>query len=136
MNSDCPIKWGEIISHEMAHHYIFVVLAAKQEKEIFNRRFKDIRFSSLRNEQRPLIGVYHALFAQTCMIIFASNVIKSDLKEEYKAKSFEIIERHRGIFPKDLSTVTDSDILDFDSRIKDFILKASGHIKKPEKEIT
>ena len=130
MLSDCPIKWGEIISHEMAHHYIFIVLAAKKEQEIFKRPFKDIRFSALRDEQRPLIGVYHALFAQTCMIIFASSVVSSNLEQTYRDKSLIIIERYREIFPQDFKTVVESELINFDDKVKDFILEANHYINR------
>lgn len=127
MDSQCPVKWGEILVHEIGHHYLYVITSTKKNGEVFNRPFKDIRFSNLKNERRPLIGIYHAVFAQSCMITYASKVLQSDLSEEKKLKSKAILERFKEIFPKDLETIIEADLLDFDEHIKKFIKEAKDH---------
>jgi len=124
MDSDCPVKWAEILVHEIGHHYLYVITSTKKTDEIFNRAFKDTRFSNLKKETRPLIGIYHAVFAQSCMITLASKVLDSGLDHNKKLKAEEILARFWDIFPKDLETITKCDLLDFDAHIKSFIEEA------------
>ena len=127
MNSNCPIKWGEILVHEMAHHYLFVITATRNINEYLNRPFKDLRYSNLRGEKRPLIGIYHALLAQACMITFALKILDSNSDKSIKIKAMKIIDKFKIIFPLDLQTITDCNLINFDPAIRNFVLEVKHY---------
>ena len=128
MESSCSIKWAEIIVHEMTHHYLFAVMASWNSNFIFNRPFKDIRFSSLRKSPRPLIGIYHSLYAQSSMIILASRIMQNDFGSYEKEKAEKMLKNFRDTFPKDIATIRASGLIGLDAHIMEFILMAESSL--------
>ena len=124
MKSNCPIKWAEIIVHEIAHHYLFVMTSVKKFDDFFNRPFRDIRYSNLRSENRPLIGIYHALMAQSCMITLAYKVFEMNTSRKNKMAADKILHHFYKIFPLDFKTIEECGLLGFDIHIRDFIFEA------------
>jgi hypothetical protein len=72
MDSASSIKWAEVIVHEVAHHCLFVYSASNK----FNRLcdWQRLVKSAIRREKRPLIGLLHAVIAESCVIIFYKNL--------------------------------------------------------------
>ncbi|MCY4644273.1 MAG: hypothetical protein OXB88_06600 [Bacteriovoracales bacterium] len=122
MKSNDPIKWGEILVHEIGHQYLFVTTSTKNLAP-FKQIFKDRRFSHLRDEQRPLIGIYHAVMAQTCMIELALRILKKKKKEIKHSSARKILAKFKDVFPLDLKTIEECKLLEFDHHIADFILE-------------
>lgn len=66
MDSDSILKWAEIIAHETAHHYLFVLTANSKYSQAYDWRAEAL--SSIRSEIRPMIGILHGVVAETFII--------------------------------------------------------------------
>lgn len=112
MKSTCPMYWAEIIVHEISHHYLTVLLGTIEIDGDLKNKFKKLRFSHQRSSERPLIGILHGVFAQTCILHFATNVILDPAYNLiYKAGARKSFDRYSKIFLKDLNTVRDEGLL-------------------------
>lgn len=67
MDSEDELKWAEIMVHELSHHILFAATALEGflPKTI---DWAQEEYSAIRNEKRPLIGIYHGLIAQSFML--------------------------------------------------------------------
>lgn len=67
MDSDDELKWAEIMVHELSHHILFAATALEGflPEDI---DWAHEEYSAIRNEKRPLIGIYHGLIAQSFML--------------------------------------------------------------------
>ena len=101
MKRPSPMGWAEIIVHEASHQYLFMLTAKPDFKKEFHWDKK--KYSSLRKEDRPLIGILHALIAQCSMIHLAHGVLNNTFTEENKKEALELIERLKNGFYQDIS---------------------------------
>lgn len=69
MKSKDPLKWAEILVHELSHQILFAGTAL--EGFLPEIDWGKSVFSNLRNENRPLIGVLHAVVAEAFMLRLA-----------------------------------------------------------------
>ena len=121
MKSDCPVKWAEIIVHELGHHYLNIVLTSHSNKDVFNQPWGALGHSAIRNSERPLIGIYHGAFSQACMLELASNILKTIGTDKYHQGANRIFEMFEQKFLSDYRTIHASRVLEFDPHIHAFI---------------
>ncbi|PIP89342.1 MAG: hypothetical protein COW79_13085 [Bdellovibrionales bacterium CG22_combo_CG10-13_8_21_14_all_38_13] len=124
MKSKCAVHWAEILVHEIAHHYLNVMLATTPMSSETKNKFKQEKYSHQRNAPRPLIGIFHGVFAQSCMLIYVEKVQRSDLSQEIKSKALKTFERYGEIFSKDLETIIDEGLIEDYTGTKKIILRA------------
>ncbi|MGE4107361.1 MAG: HEXXH motif-containing putative peptide modification protein [Bacteriovoracia bacterium] len=122
MDSDCPVKWAEILVHELGHHYLNIVITTHDEQEIFDQPWDETRYSAIRDIDRPLIGIYHGAFAQACMLGLALRILRSKkIDRKYDQGAYRILERFTSTFQKDYETICGRGLLRFDEHITDII---------------
>jgi len=124
MKSKCSVHWAEILVHEIAHHYLNVMLATTPMSAETKNKFKQERYSHQRSGSRPLIGIFHGVFAQSCMLIYVEKIQSSDLPQEIKSKAWRTFERYGEIFPKDLETIIEEGLIEDYAGTKKIILNA------------
>ena len=124
MKSKCSVHWAEILVHEIAHHYLNVMLATIPMSAETKNKFKQERYSHQRSGSRPLIGIFHGVFAQSCMLIYVEKIQSSDLPQEIKSKAWRTFERYGEIFPKDLETIIEEGLIEDYAGTKKIILNA------------
>ena len=78
MKNQCPVHWAEILVHEVGHHYLTVLLGTTAMPEETKTKFKETRHSHQRQSQRPLIGILHGVFAQSCILTFATRILLNE----------------------------------------------------------
>lgn len=128
MKSDCPVHWAEIIVHEIAHHYLNVILATKPMSPGLKNKFKEERYSFQRKSPRPLIGIFHGVFAQTCMLIYTAKVQVSSLDKKVKSDAMKTYHRYGEIFRNDLETIENEKIFVHYHELTDFVLQAKESV--------
>lgn len=111
MKNQCPVHWAEIMVHEIAHHYLTVLLGTMPLDAKTKDKFKESLHSFQRQSQRPLIGILHGVFAQSCILIFATKILLDDSSNEaWKSGAQKTFDRYASIFPNDLKTITDNQL--------------------------
>lgn len=119
MDSDSPVKWAEIIVHELGHHYLNIVVTTHDDQEIFSQPWDESKYSAIRETDRPLIGIYHGAFAEACMISLALRILKNrETSQDYRLTAIRMIERFGPIFNKDYQTICENKVIAFDKRIQ------------------
>lgn len=132
MDSDCPVKWAEILVHELGHHYLNIVITTHEEQDVFDQPWDETKYSAIRDTDRPLIGIYHGAFAQACMLGLALRILKQDGDNRYRAGAERILKRFQPTFEKDYQTILDRDLLRFDEHITEIIETVRGEVKELE----
>lgn len=121
MDSACPVKWAEILVHELGHHYLNIVLTTHHDQDVFNQPWDHLEHSAIRNTDRPLIGIYHGTFAQACMVELALRILKTASLEKYFPGAHRILETFENKFLTDYQTILSAGVLDFDESVKNFM---------------
>ncbi len=130
MNSDDPVKWAEILAHELGHHYLTIVFATKSEATVNRYPWAKEDRSALRNMKRPLFGIYHAAFAEAAMLELGLRIHSNhSIEELIKQSSSRILDCYKNKYIKDLTTITKSGLLEFDKDIKLFMLGVRERIE-------
>lgn len=112
MKNRCPVHWAEILVHEVAHHYLTILLGTTQIAPETKSKFKEQRHSHQRKSERPLIGITHGIFAQSCILLFAAKVLlNNSLREKWGEGAQKTFDRYAPIFPNDLKTVEENQLL-------------------------
>jgi HEXXH motif-containing protein len=112
MKSDCPVHWAEILVHEIAHHYLTILLGTSGIDDKMKLKLKEEGFSNQRKSVRPLVGILHGVYAQCCILIFACNVLLNGEEfEQWQEGARKTYSRYAPIFPLDLATVEQEGIL-------------------------
>ncbi len=122
MNSECPVKWAEIIVHELGHHYLNMVVTTHDDHDVLNQPWDEAKYSAIRNSDRPLIGIYHGTFAEACMLELALRICsKREIDPNYRNAAFKMIEKFAPLFEQDYKTSRDYQCLEFDEHITEII---------------
>ena len=130
MKSPCPVHWAEILVHEIGHHYLTILLGTTVIDAETKNKFKESRHSHQKQTLRPLIGILHGVFAQSCILIFASKILLDQmLSEKWKEGAQKTFDRYATIFPHDLKTVETSCLI-FHPLIFDLIGLAKLYVDK------
>jgi len=116
MTRKTPMGWAEIIAHEMGHHYLFVIHAAFHRK--VDAPWKEKFHSSIRNTDRPLIGIFHGTVAETFMILLAKSVLNNNELADHHPEAEELLTRQLQHFAKDYATVEAHRAYDIDTDLK------------------
>lgn len=124
MKSTCPVKWAEIIVHELGHHYLNIILTTHSNQDVFNQPWGALGYSAIRNSERPLIGIYHGAFSQACMLTLACNILDTSGTEQYHQGAHRIFEMFEDKFQSDYHTIQSSGVITFDPHIQAFIESA------------
>lgn len=133
MDSKCPVKWAEILVHELGHHYLNIVVTTHEDQEIFAQPWDESKHSAIRNEDRPLIGIYHGMFAEACMLELALRILASDkMSSHYRSVALQMVERYGSLFKQDYQTIVDQGCLEFDIHIKEFIESVRSNLESYE----
>ena len=112
MKNRSPEHWAEILVHEVGHHYLTILLGTTQIAPETKNKFKEQRHSHQRKSERPLIGITHGIFAQSCILLFATNVLlNNSLREKWGEGAQKTFDRYAAIFPNDLKTVEENQLL-------------------------
>jgi hypothetical protein len=113
MKKSTAIDWARILVHEIAHHYLFVITA---EWEASGVRYPwDIPvYSSIKNTERPLIGLLHGAFAQACMLELAVRLnARHRVLDEETVRGVEwIFNRYGAGYLSDCITLSEHKLLD------------------------
>ncbi|MDB5036774.1 MAG: motif protein [Bacteriovoracaceae bacterium] len=122
MDSNCPIKWAEIIIHELAHHYLNMVVTTHDDQNVFSQPWDETKYSAIRESERPLIGIYHGAFAEACMLSLALRIISTKkLDSQYRDAAYKMIEKISPLFKQDYQTAKQHKCLSFDEHITEII---------------
>jgi len=112
MESNCHVHWSEIIVHEIAHHYLNVLMATNVLDKNIHHKLKQLHYSHQRNSDRPLIGILHGVFAQSCILIFASKMILNpNTKKQDIEGAWKSFDRFSSFFENDLKTIQKNNLL-------------------------
>src|SRR5690606_29916735 len=95
-------EWVEIISHETGHHYLLVMFAA------FHRQLAidwDTPVpSAIRGEERPLLGLMHAVMAESFMVFAAHRILVSPSLANHHADAQALMQRMGNTLMVDFAT--------------------------------
>jgi len=119
MKNPCPVHWAEILVHEIGHHYLTMLLGTTAIEVETKNKFKEAQHSHQRQSQRPLIGILHGVFAQSCILIFATKILlNKTFGEKWKYGAQKTFDRYAAIFPNDLKTVETNHLI-FHQKIRE-----------------
>jgi len=122
MDTKCPVKWAEILVHELGHHYLNIIITTHEEQDVFNQPWDETKYSAIRDTDRPLIGIYHGAFAQACMLGLACRILSdSKTSSAQREGALRIIDRFYLSFQKDYQTIQEHGLLSFDDHITEII---------------
>ncbi len=121
MKSDCPVKWAEIVVHELGHHYLNIILTTHSNQEVFDQPWDQRGHSAIRDTERPLIGIYHGAYSQACMLQLAMNILGNDNLRKYHSGANRILKSFREKFLNDYQTIRTAGVLSFDAHIRRFL---------------
>ncbi|HMQ11122.1 MAG TPA: hypothetical protein PKB05_07405 [Oligoflexia bacterium] len=128
MSGQSSFKWAEIMVHEITHNYLFIISSlpgfsslAQWEKSV------DL---SLKDTKRPLIGLFHGVFAQVSMIKLSLNIIQSDSKNKIKEEASSLIKKLYSGFNKDVKVLNKYIKMSFDKGLHEYLLSVSHELEK------
>ncbi|MBX9621256.1 MAG: hypothetical protein K2X28_04400 [Alphaproteobacteria bacterium] len=92
----------EFFVHEQSHHYLFIV--NKNDPLLLNPR--DIHFSPIRKEKRPLMGIYHANFILSRVCYVLDNALSNNvIPMEERSYCVDFLEKYKECFYEGLKTL-------------------------------
>ena len=104
MNRTNPMGWAEIVAHEVGHHYLFAIFSAYHRS--INAPWKESFYSAIRKTNRPLIGVFHGVVAESFMIYLAYKVLCRPDLSSLHGEARELFQRQADRFKVDFATVS------------------------------
>lgn len=107
MNRSNPMGWAEIVAHEIGHHYLFAIFSAYHRNT--TAPWKESFHSAIRKANRPLIGVFHGVVAESFMIYFAHKVLGRQNLSNLHGEARELFQRQADRFKVDFATVSQFD---------------------------
>lgn len=97
------INAAELIIHETAHLYLYAV---GTEDPLVTNDFEESYYSPLRGVERPMLGLYHAVFVLSRVIRFLKLLDENiELSLEYKKEAKMLILKYQSIVSESLMTI-------------------------------
>ena len=98
------INAAELLIHETAHLYLYML---GTEDPLVTNDFKEKYYSPLRATERPMLGLYHAVFVLSRVICFLKKLIdKPNLSQPDALEAAALIQKYENIISESLRTIT------------------------------
>ncbi len=131
MRRQTPVEWVEILVHEMGHHYLFVIYAA------FHKRvpapWDQLVHSAIRGEDRPLVGVMHAVVAETFMVYAAWRILQESSLSAEHADAKALLGRMAPNLLRDYATAAPFGVFAMEPTLS-HLIESAVHIAKQSEE--
>lgn len=116
MTRETVMGWAEIMSHELAHQYLFVIYSARHKN--INAPWKSSFFSAIRNSYRPLIGIFHGVMAESFMIHLSKSVLNETSFSIHHREAFHLLKTQTQKLKLDFTAINKFKIQDMDPTIE------------------
>lgn len=132
MEHPCVLRWVEILTHEIGHMYLNILLATSQMNSEIKSKLARRKFSNIRQEERPLIGIVHGVFVQAWMMIMAGKVIKGSNDNDDYIGAVRTIDRFKKSFLEDYKTIYDEGLSETVTGFSSFVGQGFNFLKETE----
>ncbi len=128
MKKESIAYWIEILVHEIGHHYLTVLLGTTKMNGQFKAKLSQTAYSHQRDEERPLVGILHAVVAQSFMIIMASKILKDEKENiDLVQGAKRTFEKASVRFKEDLKTVKANNLI-FRAEVENLLEMANNEV--------
>ncbi len=132
MEHPCVLRWVEILTHEIGHMYLNILLATSHMTPENKSKLAKRKFSNIRQEERPLIGIVHGVFVQAWMMIMAAKVIQGSNYNDDHIGAVRTIDRFKKSFLEDYRTIYDEGLSDIVTGFSSFVDQGFNFLKETE----
>lgn len=99
------INMAETIIHEAAHLYLF---SLSTEDPLVLNDYEEGFYSPIKKSQRPMLGLYHAVFVLTRVVDFLTILRSADLPSNHLIETDQLIDRYQTMANESLETILSS----------------------------
>ncbi len=110
------LDWIEILIHEVTHIYLFAVTSQKKFMKFKNLR--QMRYSAIRETERPIIGIFHGLAVEANIVYISNLMLNSNGISIEKDKILKMQKSFLTKFLQDFQVIENEGLHKFDSMVE------------------